>query len=84
MTAARRRKLLLAAAFSLDEGEDPFHGSFLSKHKVTLDEAYDLSELLAMGARMVLKSLEDLGRGGLAAQVAGMQIAEGLLVDLEG
>lgn len=49
---ARRAELLLQAATALDDQTDPFTTEWLAEHHVTLDEAYDLGEDLAIGARM--------------------------------
>jgi hypothetical protein len=50
--------LLRKAAEALDDGRDPLHESFLSDNQVTLDEAYTLAEMLALGARIVATGLE--------------------------
>jgi len=50
----RQTELLDLAAQALERGEDPFATGFLQEHQVTLDECYDISDLLAVGARMVL------------------------------
>lgn len=51
---SRMTNLVGLAADAMDKGEDPFHVSFLSEHRVTLDEAYDMSETLATAARIWL------------------------------
>jgi hypothetical protein len=50
--------LLTAAADALSDGRDPFDHHFLVENEVTLDEVYDLSELVAIGARIVAWGLE--------------------------
>lgn len=70
--------LLREAAKWLDEGRDPLHESFLIEHNVTLDEAYDLAEHLAIGARLYLHEVQQLGLGGLHAQIAGDRIVRAM------
>jgi hypothetical protein len=55
----RTKTLLQAAVEALENGEDPFHESFLRSHNVTIHEAYDLADLLAVGGRFVLLSLSE-------------------------
>ncbi|WP_431881687.1 hypothetical protein [Micromonospora chalcea] len=50
---SRTIELLNAAADALDDGQDPFHESFLIEHDVTAAECYALSEQLALGARVM-------------------------------
>lgn len=42
----------------MENGEDPFHVSFLSANAVTLDEVYDLSDTLAQAAKLYLVLLK--------------------------
>jgi len=56
---SRMTDLVKAAADALDDGQDPFHGAFLLDNGVTLDECFTLSELLAVGARLVAFGLEN-------------------------
>ncbi len=75
---SRSFDLLYRAANALEDGIDPFESSWLSENEVTLDEAYDLSDQLALGARMLIASRKDMSSrpGGLsigaAAIVAGL------------
>jgi len=69
---SRRTELLLAATEALAEGTDPFHESFLVDHGVTLDECYDLSEQLALGAR----ALVVMGEQRQYTPVLGLVLAE--------
>ena len=71
----RRNQILLAAAEWLDDGRQPFCDEFLIEHEVTLDECFALSSQLALGARMVVNTMQDALRGGVFAQSAGMSIA---------
>ena len=48
ITKERLHALLKKASEAMKVGEDPFHTSFLSENEVTLHEAYDLSETMAM------------------------------------
>lgn len=50
----RSADLLELAADALDDGRDPFSTAFLADNGVTFDEAATLSELLALGARVVV------------------------------
>jgi hypothetical protein len=43
-----------AAIKALEEGHDPLDVSFLVEHDVTLDQAFELSEQLASGGRLLL------------------------------
>lgn len=54
----RIEKLLTAAADALADGRDPFEHSFLVEHEVTLDEVYTLSELIAVGTRLIAWGLQ--------------------------
>lgn len=77
--ADRPEVLLTLAAEALDKGDDPLHVSFLSEHEVTLDEAYDLAENLALGARMVLEAWSELRQGGLVGIEGATRLAAALL-----
>lgn len=55
MTSA---ELLRKAASALDEGIDPFGEGFLHEHDVTLSQVIALAQQLAVGARMVVKAIE--------------------------
>jgi hypothetical protein len=55
---SRHTDLLKTAADALSDGRDPFAADFLVEHEVTLDEVYDLSDLMAVGARLVAWGLE--------------------------
>ena len=57
MTAkkARLRSLVKAAADALDDGKDPFERWFLVENEVTLDEAYELAETMAMTLRLAFR-----------------------------
>jgi hypothetical protein len=68
--------LLRAAAGALDEGTDPFATSWLVEHNVTLEQCFSLSELLAIGARIVAKGIED--PRSLQGQAMLMSLAENL------
>lgn len=46
-------ELLRKAATALDEGDDPFGGSFLAAHDVSFDECMTLALNLATGARII-------------------------------
>jgi hypothetical protein len=76
--ANRKTELLLAAADALDEGIDPFGATWLSEHEVALDECYDLSDNLALGARMLANAVEELQGGGLPATVAAQRIFDSI------
>lgn len=75
---SRRNDLLEAAAEAMDRAEDPFHVSFLSEHKVTLDEAYDLSETLALAARIFLALNKRKHQDTLIALIAEVTCGEEL------
>lgn len=75
----RSDQLLSAAASALDDGVDPLAEGFLIEHDVTLTECYSLAESLALGARVLLSLKRDIASGGLAAQVAGMRLAEAVM-----
>lgn len=51
--------LLRKAADALDDGIDPFSRAFLAEHGVTLDEAQLLGSMLARGARLIARAVED-------------------------
>lgn len=51
--------LVSAAADAMEAGCDPFHTSFLTDHDVTFDECMTLSEILAVGARLVAFGIEN-------------------------
>lgn len=51
---SRATDLIALAAASMERGEDPFHISFLSVNDVTLDEVYEMSDALALAARILL------------------------------
>jgi cysteine synthase len=77
----RSTELLQAAARTLEDGCNPFETSWLVEHEVTIDEVYDLSDQLALGARMLLAARKGLTSGhsnpmAAAAILAG--ITEGL------
>jgi hypothetical protein len=55
---SRYTDLLKTAADALSDGHDPFAHDFLIDNEVTLDEVYDLSDLMAIGARIVAWGLE--------------------------
>lgn len=55
---SRNIDLLKLAGAALADGRDPFDHGFLVEHEVTLDEVYDLSDLMAIGARIVAWGLE--------------------------
>lgn len=44
----RLDNLLKEAAKHLSNGSDPFSGDFLVKHDVSLDEAYDMGDTIAL------------------------------------
>lgn len=75
----RSQRLLLAAAEWLDNACDPLSGAFLSEHDVTCDEAYTLSEQLAVGARMFASTMGDLRKGGIGAKVAAHRLVDAVL-----
>lgn len=56
---SRQSQLLKAAAQAMENSEDPFHESFLRANGVTLDECFDLAELLALGARLMAWAIEN-------------------------
>lgn len=56
---SRSSELLKAAAEALENGNDPFHGSFLDGNQVTLDECFDMADSLAMGALLVAWAIEN-------------------------
>jgi hypothetical protein len=45
-------ELLLAAAYALDHGVDPFSVGWLLEHDVTMSEGYELAARLSLGAQM--------------------------------
>jgi hypothetical protein len=54
-------ELLRKAAEALDEGTDPFSGSFLTDNDVTFDQCMALGQQLATGARIVARAIERPG-----------------------
>jgi hypothetical protein len=59
--------LLRKASEALERGEDPFSGEFLRDNDVTSDQCMTLAQMLALGARVVARALEDPKSGaGLA------------------
>lgn len=74
----RSTDLLIAAAEALDGGRDPFSDAFLSEHSVSLDECFALGEQLALGARLLVGTKRDLGKGGVYAQNASQRLAEAM------
>ena len=50
---SRMTDLLRGASEALKDGRDPLAQPFLSDNDVTLEECYDLAELLAAGAGLV-------------------------------
>lgn len=60
---SRTSELLKAAASALEDQRDPFDGSFLTEHEVTLDECMDLADSLAIGARLYAGPEEQPNRG---------------------
>lgn len=48
----RLDSLLKEAARYLSNGSDPFSGDFLRKHDVSLDEAYDMGDTIALAINM--------------------------------
>ena len=50
---SRSSEILKAAAEALEQGDDPFHESFLGKHDVTFTECMDMADSLALGARLL-------------------------------
>lgn len=55
---SRQSQLLKAAAAAMENGEDPFHESFLGANEVTLDECFDMADLLALGAQVMAWAIE--------------------------
>ena len=55
---SRHTDLLKKAGDALADGRDPFATDFLVENEVTLDEVYSLSELMAIGTRIVAWGLE--------------------------
>jgi len=55
----RTADLIKAAADALDDGRDPFQQAFLVDHDVTFDECMILSQLLAVGGRLVAFGIEN-------------------------
>lgn len=54
----RQSELLRAAADGLDKGEHPFCDSFLGEHEVTLDECFEMAEMMAAGARVIAWAID--------------------------
>lgn len=52
-------ELLRKAADALDDGIDPFSGSFLRENNVSSDQCGALTDMLAIGARMVADGIEE-------------------------
>jgi hypothetical protein len=50
---SRMADLLDKAAEALEQGDDPFHFSFLSEHEVESGECIDMASLMATGARIM-------------------------------
>lgn len=50
--------LLRKASEALERAEDPFSGEFLRDNDVTFDQCMTLSQMMALGARVVAKALE--------------------------
>lgn len=77
---SRREDLWQLAAAALREGDDPLHVSFLSKHEVTLHEAYDLADDMALGLDLMASVMGKINSDyGLARQLGVMQLAEALI-----
>jgi hypothetical protein len=51
-------ELLRMAADAFDDGRDPLAKAFLDEHGVTMDQAMNLAENLAIGARIVADGTE--------------------------
>jgi hypothetical protein len=68
---SRSSELLKLAAEALDNGDDPFHESFLCGNEVTLDECFALAGQLALGAQVMAWAIENpkkaaaIVRGGM-------------------
>ena len=78
--ATRADELIELAAQAMERGESPFDRSFLVEHRVTLDEVYDLSDALAIGARMLLEAKDQLQSGSaLAKSVGGHRLVDAIL-----
>ena len=58
MISERMKVLLLEAAKCYDDNYSPFNGDWLSEHKVTLEECFDLSQLIGSILRGVALSPE--------------------------
>lgn len=81
MTAPHERaeSLVLAAADAMDDGRDPFDHHFLAEHDVTLSEAHDLSEALALGARLYTCAMRNISLGGSYAQKAAFDLSAAMM-----
>lgn len=75
---ARLDDLLNLAAAAMEDGRDPFHEAFLIEHEVTLDEVFSLSEMLAVGARLLVRLRAEMREGGLVGNVATARLADAL------
>ncbi len=79
MLTARQCELLTAAAQALRDGRAAPDEALLIEHGVTLDEAYNLSDHLALGAEMLLQAATDTTAGGLVRSVGIARVAEALI-----
>jgi hypothetical protein len=68
----RHSELLTAAADALEDGDNPFSGSFLAEHDVTSDECMDLADSLAIGARLYAWAIENPKQAIAAAEGASI------------
>ena len=72
----RTDELTVAAIKALANGDDPFEHPFLAEHNVSLDEAYDLADQMALGLALLRHCKKEMGRpvsnvGALLLEAAG-------------
>lgn len=77
---SRATELLKAAAVALEDGNDPFHTNWLADNDVTFNECMDLSESLAIGARLLAWVIEHPHEASAALNGAQMATAHRLLI----
>jgi hypothetical protein len=56
---SRQTDLLRKAADALEDQRDPLVSPFLGRNEVTLDELFDMADLLAVGARVVAWAMDN-------------------------
>lgn len=79
MITDRMKELLRLTAADLRQGIAPLGGGFLSDNQITLDEAYNLADLIALGVDSLLElSKTTAGQKLIAVATAETAMAETL------